>query len=285
MRKFISIISIILFFGNIWGYDIIDKGIYYNVDLDDMTLQVTESGDYKNSYNGKIIIPSHVVYNGHEFTVTSIGECAFYPSIFDRTRTITSVQLPNTLKVIGVKAFLACRKLSSITIPSSVEKIRAYAFARCESLKSITIPSSVHLIGDCAFLGAGITDVKIEDSKKPLTVRAQIFESCHHIRSIYIGRNILFSDFETDTDIYLLDDSDNLTNVTLGKDVTKAEYLIGEKHKTLRLVNSYSPNPPKIGKFTNGQYLDLEVNIPKGSLEAYKSDPGWSKFFNLKETL
>lgn len=73
-------------------------------------------------YNGNdayVTIPS--VING--YTVTSIGDCAFYN----------------------------CTSLTSITIPNSVTWIGDYAFSGCTSLTSITIPNSVTNIGECAF--------------------------------------------------------------------------------------------------------------------------------------
>ena len=52
---------------------------------------------------------------------------------------------------IGDSAFLYCSSLTSITIPNSVKLIDAMAFTDCSSLTSITIPNSVTSIGDEAF--------------------------------------------------------------------------------------------------------------------------------------
>ena len=47
------------------------------------------------------------------------------------------------VKVIGDCAFLVCKSLTSINIPNSVTNIGDYAFYRCSSLTKIIIPSSV----------------------------------------------------------------------------------------------------------------------------------------------
>lgn len=66
---------------------------------------------------------------------------------------ITSVILPDSLKIIGYSAFSGCINLKSIDIPNSVTKICDFAFQSCRSLKSIVLPNSVTTIGQHAFSG------------------------------------------------------------------------------------------------------------------------------------
>ena len=53
-------------------------------------------------------------------------------SLIDRS--ITSVDIPNGVTIIGQNAFGFCISLSSITIPNSVTIIGDYAFSNCNSL-------------------------------------------------------------------------------------------------------------------------------------------------------
>ena len=55
------------------------------------------------------------------------------------------------VKVIGDHAFFSRRSLTNINIPNSVTTIGHSAFAFCDSLTSINIPNSVTTIGDSAF--------------------------------------------------------------------------------------------------------------------------------------
>ena len=57
------------------------------------------------------------------------------------------------VKVIGNGAFYLCKSLTSINIPNSVTTIGDLAFAYCRSLTSITIPSSVVIIIGNSFYG------------------------------------------------------------------------------------------------------------------------------------
>lgn len=78
--------------------------------------------------------------------VTEIGANAFA----NNTK-ITSVNIPNSVKLIGIGAFQNCPSLTSVSIPSSVTEIGYYAFLKCTNLSSITVPSSVKSIGYSAF--------------------------------------------------------------------------------------------------------------------------------------
>ena len=87
---------------------------------------------------GALVIPSSVTYGGTTYSVTSIGENAFY--CCDR---LTSVTIPNSVTSIGIYAFTDCSGLTSLTIGNSVTSIGAYAFSDCRGLTSITIGNSV----------------------------------------------------------------------------------------------------------------------------------------------
>lgn len=66
------------------------------------------------------------------------------------------------VKVIGNNAFSECRSLTNINIPNSVTNIEFCTFCRCESLNNINIPNSVTNIGDWAFWGCKNLPSKIK---------------------------------------------------------------------------------------------------------------------------
>lgn len=80
-------------------------------------------------------------------SVTIIGERAF-----SRYKFITSISIPDSVTEIGDHAFFDCTGLKSIRIPNSVKRIGDSAFFGCTELKSIIIPDSVTSIGSSAFL-------------------------------------------------------------------------------------------------------------------------------------
>ena len=105
------------------AYDVEVDGIYYNLISKGNVAEVTK-GD--NLYTGDITIPSSINVNEVEYSVTIIGDEAFYGC-----SGLTSITIPNSVTSIGDKAFMYCSSLTSITIPNSVTSIAGYAFRGC----------------------------------------------------------------------------------------------------------------------------------------------------------
>ena len=59
--------------------------------------------------------------------------------------------LPDSIKVIGVRAFEENASLEDITLPNTLESIGAAAFQYCYNLKGLMIPEGVKFIGNSAF--------------------------------------------------------------------------------------------------------------------------------------
>ena len=80
-------------------------------------------------------------------SVKEIGKWAFY----DCT-SLTEVDLcEDGVTEIGEGTFSDCYSLTNVTIPFSMKKIGAWAFYGCSSLTSVTIPPSVTSICEFAF--------------------------------------------------------------------------------------------------------------------------------------
>jgi hypothetical protein len=95
---------------------------------------------------GALTIPAAVTYGGITYTVTSIGDEAFF-----YCTSLESVTIPDSVVNIGANALNQCEALVSITIGSSVQSIGESAFYGCSSLESVTIPASVESIADFTF--------------------------------------------------------------------------------------------------------------------------------------
>ena len=116
-------------------------------------------------------------------SVTMIGDKAFADCL-----SLTFISLPNSVTKIGDEAFRNC-DLTSITIPNSVTEIGNYAFYSCSSLTSVTIPNSVTQIGDAAFVGCkSLTSVTMPNSVTMIGERA--FEDCSSLASVTIPNSV-----------------------------------------------------------------------------------------------
>ena len=148
--------------------------LYYNLDATNQTAEVAEN----SSASGDIIIPSSVTYISKTFSVTSIGNGAFY-----ECSSLTSVTIPNSVTSIGKSAFGGCSGLTSVTIPNSVTSIEEWAFSGCTGLTSVTIPNSVTSIGERAFCNCtGLTSVTIGNSVT--SIGASAFAGCYGLTSV-----------------------------------------------------------------------------------------------------
>ncbi|MDD3947031.1 MAG: leucine-rich repeat protein, partial [Clostridia bacterium] len=99
-----------------------------------------------------------VVFDGTS-SIESIGDYAFHLCYF-----LESVQMPDSLKIIGEKAFFNCNKLSNLQInaTSLLETISDYAFSGCNSLTQIFIPRYVTDIGTGAFRNTALTQIDVD---------------------------------------------------------------------------------------------------------------------------
>ena len=177
-QKIWGVIFFLAFSPAAWAYDFKVDGIYYNITsrVDKKTVKVTSKTGYSSDYSGKVTIPAMVSYNGRVYSVTAIGEDAFY-----NCTGLTSVTIPNSVTTISdafsgctglekfdgkfassdhrclivndVLRFFAPSGLTEYSIPNEVKVIGEDAFYNCTGLTSVTIPESVTAIGSDAFSG------------------------------------------------------------------------------------------------------------------------------------
>ena len=175
MKKQLLLLVMILLPMVIWADPVRIDGIWYNLDSDIKQAEVTNrSGDFNGGtcYFGSVVIPESVLYDGTDYSVTSIGSYAFFDCLG-----MTSVTIPNSVTSIGDWAFCDCSGLTSITIPNSVISIGLSAFRKCSGLTSVNIPNSVTAINDYVFAGCtGLISVTIPNSVT--SIGSSAFESC-----------------------------------------------------------------------------------------------------------
>ena len=116
--------------------------------------------------------------------VKVIGDWAF-----GRCKSLTNINIPNSVTTIGKSAFWGCESLTSINIPNSVTTIGDSAFGDCDSLTSINIPNSVTTIGKGAFCGCdSLTSINIPNSVT--TIGDYAFGDCYFLTNINIPNSV-----------------------------------------------------------------------------------------------
>jgi len=134
------------------GAYIDNSGIRYSYNTINSTASIT-------GYSGTttdLTIPASIIVEGIEYIVTSIGSFAF------RSKSLTSVMIPDTITSIGNYAFRH-NSLTSLTIPNSVTSIGEAAFAINE-ISSLTLSESMTSIEGWVFSENALTNVTIPNS-------------------------------------------------------------------------------------------------------------------------
>ncbi len=141
--KYLAIVGIcILSTLSAKAYDFKVDGIYYLVgSMSEKTVFVTYG---ENKYSGSIAIPETVNYRDHTFRVVGIATSAF------KGCSITSITLPNSMRLILYESFRNCRNLKSIDMPDSLVYIGVAAFKN-SGLQSSILPDNLHVVSDSAF--------------------------------------------------------------------------------------------------------------------------------------
>ena len=81
----------------------------------------------------------------------NIGITTIGANVFNGCKSLTSIDLPDSITTIGNNAFKGCEKLNSVYIPWKVTTIGDSAFNGCKSLTNIVLPKNITKIGDSAF--------------------------------------------------------------------------------------------------------------------------------------
>ena len=170
-----------------------------------------------------VVIPETVTFGGRTFTVTEIGNCAFFRNICPQThawvdshkgnsynvRTYVSPQSDNSTTNPNKDAageFYADHNndyynLESVTLPNTITRIGGNAFYMCAGLQSIKtagnategrLPDTLQKIGQYAFSFSAITAISLPKSVTHLGNASQLcnpFSSCMALQTISIDAN------------------------------------------------------------------------------------------------
>lgn len=150
------LLSLLLLSQMVKAYDVEVDGIYYNLNIETKTAEVTWKrlgGDY----SGNVIIPKTIKVDT-DYSVTSIHKMAFYD----------------------------CPQLTSITIPKTVSSIGDFAFQNCSRITSITIPLHVTYIGENILWGCNSLKEVHSDIENPFSISGEVFKGIPSETVLYV---------------------------------------------------------------------------------------------------
>lgn len=101
-----------------------------------------------------------------------------------------NIVIPETVKKIGVGAFLYSTNLKSVVLPTTITEIPDVAFANCENLVSVDFNgnSAITSIGAAAFVNSAIEEITLPRDLTSIGVQA--FSGCTKLTSVAFPRGI-----------------------------------------------------------------------------------------------
>jgi len=272
-------------------------------------------------YAGEIEIPESVVIQDKTYTVTGIDYQAFSGCVdltkitFPNSLTeigmeafvgctgLKEVNFGTGLKYLGIEAFRGCTSLETIDIPNSVTRIREMAFEECSGLKSVTMGSgltsidastfygcssltevhfgpNVQYIGDGAFRGCtSLKSIDLPDAI--LDLGKGSFRGCSSLESITIPEGV------TSINEAVFRYCTSMTQVYIPSTVTQIDIEAFYNCTQLQEIFCFAKEPPTL-QWSTFPYSDLNasgvaVYVPDGTIEKYKADSYWGRFWKVKE--
>lgn len=159
-KRVMAVLTIAAVPAVVFAYDFKEGNLCFEKLADGASVKVVKDDSYAAALVGSLTIPESVMNDGVSYSVAEIDYRAFA-----QCQALTSVVIPDSLKVVGGSAFYMCKALTSVTLGSSVEKIDVDAFYNTLALKSITLPNSLKTIGEGAFGYSGITSIEIPPTR------------------------------------------------------------------------------------------------------------------------
>ena len=209
-----------------WGTTWNDKPVYvlgadvFSFELNSGNDSYTVSAKPSTTLTGNIAIPS--TYN--KLPVTNIAARGFEPQTKIDTKTLTGIEIPDSVVSIGYNAFKNCVALTSVEFPKTLSKlglsafencssltsvvfdsaapitdIEHYTFKNCSELASVVLPDSVTGIGNFAFYSCSkLAEINIPS--KVTSIGDSAFSDCLLLKSVtipatakYIGNNAFYN--------------------------------------------------------------------------------------------
>lgn len=273
------------------AYDVQVDGIYYNLNLSELTATVASPSTENATayYKGKVVVPESFTYRGRTFTVNGIADGAF-----SNSDSLVSVTLPKTLKELPSYLFYKCILLTNVDLPDSVREIPAFCFCFCSSLKKVNIPENVALIREQAFLGCISLGPEITVQSKITSLGVLCFCNCTKLKRFIIedsDKTLDVSGWPLSHDIidYMYvgrplnsgTDADSIKVLEIGAGLKTNSFPRNNKYE--KIISDIEDPTLFDPQFSNNVYLNIPLYVPVGKVDAYRAADGWKNFFDIRE--
>lgn len=261
----------------------------------------------RKSYTGELHLPSTLVYlGGGAFADTDFtGELVLPESLryigdraFAKCYNLNGeLHLPDALEYLGSDAFSRVSglagtlvyphsekvvrsmardtKIDAVTMPEHPEEIADEALDGMPLRGDFTIPSSVKKIGNRA-----LANTKLSHIYFPADIEIDVIPEGMCLDNHFLIDTITFPDKVEIIRRHALAYCENLDAVVIPKRVIRIEGGAFSGCSSLTYIRCDAVEPPEVDEsaFIGINKDNFTVEVPEGSVDAYRSAPGWSEF-------
>lgn len=252
---------------------------------------------------GDVVIPATVTNGAKTYRVVAIGSNAFSGTnitsvvlpesvriirnyAFRFCYSITSISLPNSLTYIGDAAFEETA-ITSITIPEGVVEMSGWTFYNCSNLASITLPSTLESVGPFVLYGTAINTpiynqnvfIYLPSSFTGVytipegisTIASSVFYEHIGLTGIILPQSLKSINYDA---FY---GCTNISSITIPANVERIDYNSFNGCVDLTDVYVEAKNPPYIGNnaFASDPTIHLVCGINE---ESYRNNWYWNEY-------
>jgi hypothetical protein len=150
--------------------------------------------------NGVLNIPATYLKDNKTYKIVNIADSAFQ---YDKTITainmpdsitkmgkfvfwgctnLTQVTMSDNIESMGINCFYDCTKLNKVNIPSKLTYLTSATFASCPQLKEIYIPPNITSLSNAVFQSSGIQSIVLPEGVT--SIGTTCFMSCTSLKTI-----------------------------------------------------------------------------------------------------
>lgn len=247
-------------------YDFEFNGIYYRIlSEQNKTCEVSRK-DKDFRYEKTVWIPSVASFNGKDYSVTSIGDSAFFWS-----NQMVLVNIPSSVTHIGRFAFEHCEGLSKLQIPESATDIEEGAFDFCLHLNEVLLPSKLKAIPNRLFSNSSnLQQIDLPEGIESIGIDA--FGNCYCLKDIKLPSSLIRIGQGAFWHCY------RLNSIDIPAGVTSIENYVFERCDSLSVIFNHAIVPQRITNiFSDSLMKPLKVIVPKGSGKMYSETSNWNR--------
>ncbi len=244
--------------------------------------EIKDNAFYQNMFLEEINLPE---------SLSLLGERAFY-----NCRRLKEMSVPGGVKDIRLGTFEACYMLEEVKLGEGVERILLAAFRDCQTLSRINVPVSLKEVGPNVFFRCyrltyplfptGITSIArstyYECAIEEVNVPAtvEVIEKAAFYKAGVARLTLPEGLKEIGEEAFMLN---KLVSVTIPTSVTKIGKDCFSYNDSLKEMHLKAVTPPEITAAVSGNTGDVVLYVPKGSKEAYAAHPYWGAYVHIVE--